>query len=101
MNGSGAGNTYIWDVATGHIIATFSAPQSQGVYDLAYSPRGTTLVTSDYSGNTDMNGNGGGKTYLWNVATRRILATLTDPHSIGANGVAYSHKNQIVATGRQ
>jgi WD40 repeat protein len=99
--GSAAGNTYLWDIATKHIIATFSAPQSLGVLSLAYSPRGTTLVTADY-GNEKSNNDVEGKTYLWEIATRRIIATLTDPHSpLSSAAVAYSHNNKVVATSDQ
>ena len=96
---SSAAKIDLWDVATGHIESVFDGPPGQDVYAVAYSPKGTTFVTADTSNDIfDITGNTSGKTYLWDVATRQIVATLTDPRSHGANDVAYSPNGKTVAT---
>ena len=44
------GKTYLWDVATGTLTATYTDPGSQGVDGVAFSPRGTYLVAADRNG---------------------------------------------------
>lgn len=64
--------TMLWNLtpgATGRKIALLTDPNSTGVAEIAYTPDGKTLLTSDFNG----------KVYMWNVATRHILATLTNP----------------------
>ena len=92
--GDGLGRAYLWNAATRHLIATIAPPINtaagnasidkgpadggpypapgafpQDVY-VAFSPDGTTLaIDVDF----------GYGTYLYDVATRDRLATLTDP----------------------
>ena len=42
---------------------------------MAYAPGGTTLAAADDNGST----------YLWDIATKTITATLTDPGSKGVD----------------
>jgi WD40 repeat protein len=60
---------------------------------VAFSPNGTTLAVGDQ----------GGDTYLWNLATRTITATLADPGATAAQdavfSVAFSPDGTILATG--
>lgn len=46
---------------------------------MAYGPGGTTLATSD----------GNGSIYLWDVATHKITATLTNPHEKSITAVLF------------
>lgn len=62
-------SAYLWDLATGQLIATLTDPESGGVTDLAYTPDGKTLAVADGNGNI----------YLWNVTTHRIIATFIKP----------------------
>ncbi len=56
---------------------------------VAFSPGGTTLAVADRNGST----------YVWDVATRSILATLTDPGSEGVDSVAFSPGGTTLAVG--
>ena len=64
-------SAYLWDVTTGHRIGVFTDANSKGVGDVAYTPDGKTLITAD----------GNGSIYLWDIATGRTSATLTNPGS--------------------
>lgn len=52
------GSTYLWNVATPHLVATFTDPHSMGVTGVAFNPDGTLVAASDSNG----------RTYLWRVA---------------------------------
>ncbi len=54
--GDGNGGTYLWNVATGHRIASLTDPGGAGINAVAFSPHGHTLAAGDYSGS-----------YLWHV----------------------------------
>jgi serine/threonine protein kinase len=78
----------LWNVVTGKSTATFTDPSSQGALSLAFSPDGKTLAVGDRDG----------ATYLWNVATGKLVrAPLIDPNSQGINGVAFSPDGKTLA----
>ena len=68
------GDTYLWDVATGRQVAVFTAPhvtdpnETIFVNAIAFSPDGKALAVAD-----DL------ETTIWDLATHRVAATLTDP----------------------
>jgi serine/threonine protein kinase len=74
-----SGGTYLWNTATGSLLATLPAPQDTAPMSLAFGPHDTLAVT-------DVNGS----TYLWNTTTRSVIATLTAPHGEYPTGVAFS-----------
>ena len=61
------------DVATGHQIAALAHPVGTAIDSQAFSPNGKTLAM----------GGRDGRAYLWDAATGRQIATLTDPGNMG------------------
>ncbi len=55
---------------------------------VAYAPDGTTLAAADSNGNT----------YLWDIATKTMTATLTDPGSKGVYYVAFAPDGTTLAS---
>jgi serine/threonine protein kinase/sugar lactone lactonase YvrE len=83
---------FLWDVATGQRYATLYDPGTKYVNDVAFSPDGKILATADVNGNA----------YLWDIATRTLIATLTPaPRGNSPNqyldSVAFSPDGTLVA----
>jgi serine/threonine protein kinase/sugar lactone lactonase YvrE len=79
----GTGHTYLWNAASGSLIATLST----GVSGAAFSPDGTQLAV--ISGDNSI--------CLWNVATHKITATLTDTSALNLLALAFSSNGTLAA----
>jgi hypothetical protein len=86
------GTAAITGPITGSLSATLKDPAHEAY---AEALNGTTLAV----GSTSTGTNCACGTYLWNVATQAITATLTDPRTEGVNSVAFSPSGSTLATG--
>ena len=88
--GGGAASGHGRTTLTGALAATLRNPGSSTVaFSVAFGPGAETLAVG--SSNVDSSGNStttGGSTRIWDIATKTITATLTDPGSKGVYGVA-------------
>jgi WD40 repeat protein len=66
--------TCLWNLATGQ-ETTLTDPGGTGTTEGAFSPDGKTLAVADC---------GNGNIYLWDLATRRVTATLTSASGCGS-----------------
>jgi WD40 repeat protein len=71
-----------------------SDPATQGVNGVAFSADGKTLATTTTNETLTESG-----ICVWNVATRRLIATFHDPGSEAAFRLAYSRNGSTLATG--
>jgi WD40 repeat protein len=87
------GGTHLWDIATRHWTGTLRSRQcAGGDTQVLFSPDGMTLAVI---------GSPRGSTCLWDVATRRQIAVMTEPsnQSIGVTGGAFSPDGKVLAIG--
>ena len=90
---SSFGEVKLWDVETQRNIATLA--HDHWVESVAFSPNGKTLVTGSWGGTSSLDA---AAVRLWNVSTRRIVATL-EGHNARVTAVAFSPGGKMVASG--
>jgi WD40 repeat protein len=74
---------------TGTLMATLGNPGSSA-RGVAFGPDPRTLAVGSFNNNSNASASGsGGSTYVWDIATKKITATLTGPGSEGVDYVAY------------
>jgi WD40 repeat protein len=66
----------------------FRDPGSKGVRALTFCWNSSFLAVAD----------GNGLSYIWSMATHRVVAELRDPGSRGVNAIAYRPRSRILAT---
>jgi WD40 repeat protein len=94
---SGFAVAVLWNVADGHQIGSplVTDASASEVTSLAFSPDGKTLVTGPSILN--VGGSGGGRAQLWDVATHRVISTITSGFIVGP--VAFSPDGETIALG--
>jgi WD40 repeat protein len=85
----GNGGTYLWQVATRHLIFRLPDPRVQHVQSVAFSPDGKILALGDADGHA----------YLWDVATRKLIFDLTTSGSKKVLSVAFSPDGRLLVAG--
>ena len=73
---------------TGALVATLRNPESSA-RGVAFGPSARTLAVGSVNNNGNASGTGG-STYVWDIATKKVTATLTGPGSGGVDYVAYA-----------
>ena len=91
---SGSDRAYLWSVSTHRVIWSFSEPGpirpgGNHTNAVAFSPDGRFIAT----------GGDSGKTYLWNITTRKLASMLTAASSRDVRSVAFSPDGKEVAVG--
>jgi WD40 repeat protein len=84
--GDAGGGATVWDTSGGKPAAVLGAPGGgnggiAGVTDVAFSPDGSIIAIGDAAG---------GDTSVWNVKTKRRVATVNDPGGTAILAVAFS-----------
>jgi hypothetical protein len=77
----------LWSVATGEVLLRFSTDELLVVYSLAFSPDGKMLASGDWDG----------AVHLWDVASGRLLRSLS-AHTELVSSLAFSSDGDMLAS---
>jgi len=86
------GGAAVWDLGSGKPAGDFRAPADNGVLGVTavtFSPDSATVAVGD---------SGAGDTSVWNVKTKRLIATEHDPGGSEILAVAFSPDGKTLAT---
>jgi WD40 repeat protein len=84
-------SVWLFDVNTGRLVATLTAPIAADYNSVAFSPDGQMLAAVDQTN----------RVYLWDVNTGGLAATLSTPFAAGFTSVAFSPDGQTLAAAAQ
>lgn len=89
VTGDGNGNLYLWNASTGNLTATLDASvDKDSVASVKFSPDGRTIAMIDHQDK-------GSYVYLWDVASREHIATLSDT---AMTSIDFSSKGREILT---
>ena len=97
-SGSQDGKIKLWDVATYLEIATLDA-HSEAVFSVAYSPDGSLLASAGITMSSTREHHSDSAVKLWDVETKRNVATIEVDTTSWFRSVAFSPGGGILATG--
>ena len=89
------GSTYLWNTVTNSVIATLKAPKGEYPTAMAFGPDGTLAVGDSACTGACFGGAVPGGTYLWNTATRSVVATLPAPEGYPPDSLAFGSADTI------
>jgi serine/threonine protein kinase len=96
--GDNYGPTYLWNMSTHSLTATLAEPGgNNGVAWVALSPDGQMLATGYQANDNSSSNNVESTVYLWSTTTDKLIGTVTDPGSKGAEAGAFSPDGQTLA----
>jgi serine/threonine protein kinase len=82
------GGAYVWNIATGSLVATLNDPGGYGSLWVAFSPDSKSLAIADSDASA----------YLWDAATRTLTSTFEDPGGGSVYGLAFSPNGTLLVT---
>jgi hypothetical protein len=83
------GVTYVWNTETKSVIAILKDPDGLPT-DVAFGLNGTLAVGNDRCLTGCFGMSVADSAYVWNIATKKVITTLTDPDHYGAQLLAFA-----------
>jgi hypothetical protein len=92
------GVTYVWNTATKSVVAILNDPDGLPTA-VAFGPDGTLAVGNDRCLAGCVGGAVADSAYVWNIATKKVIATLTDPDHDGVQSLAFAPDGTLAVAG--